>query len=1356
MLDVDKFKQINDQYGHQMGDQALIWVAGLLKEAAGKNGLPIRYAGDEFMLLLLQNDKKASMDKGTQLLDRIHKKPFQSSTLESPLQITLSLGIASAPEDARNSKILIQQADTALYSAKKKGRNRLVNASQVSLEEVFDKKVVHQIEDVKIVGRSRQVSQVAEALKRFSKKKNQFVILQGTAGMGKTEFLEAIRHNLARKKVWQVKVNGTQQEMFRPYYLITKVLVDILKQRKDKGVKVLEAMDQKELGFLVQIMPKLGIEAEVSADLDESTLREGIFKTLTQFIPKVLDNRAAIIFIDDLHFGDEATMLLLRGIMLEGEVPLFICSSSSETRKTEVEEEKVPLERFYEAYHQELGIKKIPLTPLTNTDITKHINRIFPNVHIPEDFKKELTRVSQGNPLFISEILRKLVLDQKITLIGREWFIQPLEEGYFPKSLEEIVTQKIAALDEDSRQMLEQVSAHGEDVSLSMLIGSSDAMEAKVLEFIDQAAAQGLLQTDFQLNDEVIRFLGKRILEITYNAIKSDRKQELHERIGHYQETLYQQQLLPSAATLAYHFKRSTDREKARKYEQILVDSNTRRFNVQEAILYSAEVPSEEPGADIPLDPEGLAQVPKLIRDFTVSVRNIKLYPPGSKSIITVTKQLKETIDRILEKNEILTIAQIEQVMVINDQKVDMTEIKLVAESFLEFLNQFQLKGVAFRRGLTEKEVEAMLEAFGRTDPKEVDEQFWERLMVDKKMVHIDLKQVRYSIRGKADGALNSQILHDKAAPSRVEGRLDQEDFVLVSEILRSLLGSSRTIKLYPIDSKIVTDVLDKLIKHLRRFIERRGVMTISRTGDALLINGEKVVTPDLRAVADKFKQYLTDIELKSLTFINSFTVKELEIFISALGDLPQGPVDKKYWKGFAKEKGISGIFFDQHLFDARVAETIVPTGTSETVREVRTAQVEVEPELEEMIPEKSYTSLLDDFQDRIKDMFLNKDEDGIKETIQKLYSRFPKVSPPDRKRALDVSKDLLESLPPGSQQDFMKFHADPLLAAFSEETDPDMIREMASFLSTMVNSLIQFVEYRTAARILSHLNRRQQMLEEAKDTYAGVISKSFERNLEPSTKKLFVEDLKSGDPSRQKNAAQLLSSLSRVAVPLLIEIIKKEDDYRVRQIAALLLKKQGPAAFEPLKSMLVLEIDPEERLRILDIIDTLSSDLKLELGHALGDTDPRVQEAAFRLAERLNDEQTIQLLMDLVKSQQDDLTVASIKCLVKLNPSKADEALKELLNVTKDDELSITCCRALGQIGNPDSIEALSKILAPKGFFLLKKKRSNPVRAAAAFALGRIAHPQASEVLAPFINDGDPRIREIARSVQAPAEQTS
>ena len=130
-----------------------------------------------------------------------------------------------------------------------------------------------------------------------------------------------------------------------------------------------------------------------------------------------------------------------------------------------------------------------------------------------------------------------------------------------------MVTQKISALDEESRQMLDQVSAIGEDVSLSVLAGTTEHQEARVLEFIDHAVSQGLLSSQYKINDEVVRFLGKRILHATYNAIEEERKQQLHQRIGNYQESLYNQKLLPSASPLTYHFKRSADRQKAIDYE---------------------------------------------------------------------------------------------------------------------------------------------------------------------------------------------------------------------------------------------------------------------------------------------------------------------------------------------------------------------------------------------------------------------------------------------------------------------------------------------------------------------------------------------------------------------------------------------------------------------------------------------------------------------------------------------------------------------------------------------------------------------------------------------------------------------
>jgi len=123
--------------------------------------------------------------------------------------------------------------------------------------------------------------------------------------------------------------------------------------------------------------------------------------------------------------------------------------------------------------------------------VVRHLQAIFPRISLPKDLSKALEQTTQGNPLFLNEIVRKLVMDGKISLTGQQWVVSPLEEGYLPRSLEEIVRQKIAALDEESRGVLDQASVFGGQVSLSMLTGSSDKSEAKILEFVTRRFPRG-------------------------------------------------------------------------------------------------------------------------------------------------------------------------------------------------------------------------------------------------------------------------------------------------------------------------------------------------------------------------------------------------------------------------------------------------------------------------------------------------------------------------------------------------------------------------------------------------------------------------------------------------------------------------------------------------------------------------------------------------------------------------------------------------------------------------------------------------------------------------------------------------
>jgi diguanylate cyclase (GGDEF)-like protein len=119
MLDLDHFKEVNDRFGHRAGDEALRDVAQLLVKHSRSFSIVTRYGGDEFAIILVNTAKGG----GVTYADRIRGVIEQHHFAHTP--VTVSLGIASIPEDAPNVDDLIVAADQALYDAKRTGRNRV-------------------------------------------------------------------------------------------------------------------------------------------------------------------------------------------------------------------------------------------------------------------------------------------------------------------------------------------------------------------------------------------------------------------------------------------------------------------------------------------------------------------------------------------------------------------------------------------------------------------------------------------------------------------------------------------------------------------------------------------------------------------------------------------------------------------------------------------------------------------------------------------------------------------------------------------------------------------------------------------------------------------------------------------------------------------------------------------------------------------------------------------------------------------------------------------------------------------------------------------------------------------------------
>lgn len=133
LADIDHFKQVNDTHGHPVGDDVLRELAKLFRDSVRNVDLAARYGGEEFVLLLTNTDRKGAM----LLAERVRKdaKKLKFEGEGGTFTVSLSLGVATFPDDARTKEQAIEHADEALYYAKEHGRDKAIAYADIRDDE---------------------------------------------------------------------------------------------------------------------------------------------------------------------------------------------------------------------------------------------------------------------------------------------------------------------------------------------------------------------------------------------------------------------------------------------------------------------------------------------------------------------------------------------------------------------------------------------------------------------------------------------------------------------------------------------------------------------------------------------------------------------------------------------------------------------------------------------------------------------------------------------------------------------------------------------------------------------------------------------------------------------------------------------------------------------------------------------------------------------------------------------------------------------------------------------------------------------------------------------------------------------
>ncbi len=126
LIDIDNFKHYNDTHGHLRGNEVLKGVSGAMRESIRNIDILARFGGEEFSVILPETDGTEAVKCAERIRKAVEKTPFYGEKRQPLGRLTVSIGVAAFPDDAKSESTLLDRADKALYRAKREGKNRVV------------------------------------------------------------------------------------------------------------------------------------------------------------------------------------------------------------------------------------------------------------------------------------------------------------------------------------------------------------------------------------------------------------------------------------------------------------------------------------------------------------------------------------------------------------------------------------------------------------------------------------------------------------------------------------------------------------------------------------------------------------------------------------------------------------------------------------------------------------------------------------------------------------------------------------------------------------------------------------------------------------------------------------------------------------------------------------------------------------------------------------------------------------------------------------------------------------------------------------------------------------------------------
>ncbi len=422
----------------------------------------------------------------------------------------------------------------------------------------------------------------------------QVVFITGEAGIGKTALVETFLERSTAGDNGVAIARGQCLEHFgegEPYFPILEALAGLCRESaRDRTIEILwqhAPMWLAQMPWLIGEAARERLKRETLGAAKERMLRE-----IAEAIEAFTTETPLILVLEDLHWSDNSTVDLIGHLARRpGPARLLIVGT---VRPAETIIKRHPLRELQRELQAHRLCAELPLELLSENAVARYIELRCPGGRLPAALARLVHERTDGNPLFMVNVLDALVADGQLARRSDGWELTAALDVInigIPDSLQQLIEKQLERLGPDEKRILSAASVAGLEFSTRTLSGGMDAPISEIEVRCEEMCRRRLFirpAESIQLADgsmlERYGFVHEMHRRVLYMGIPQARRVALHRRLGEFQETAYAQHLPEIAAELSVHFAEGHVYARAIHYLRLSAANAVRRYAHREAI----------------------------------------------------------------------------------------------------------------------------------------------------------------------------------------------------------------------------------------------------------------------------------------------------------------------------------------------------------------------------------------------------------------------------------------------------------------------------------------------------------------------------------------------------------------------------------------------------------------------------------------------------------------------------------------------------------------------------------------------------------------------------------------------------